>query len=145
MTTFVLVHGAWHGGWCWSRVARLLRARGHDVFTPTMTGLGESSHLLSSRITLMTHIKDVVGVLRWEDLEDVVLVGHSYGGMIITGAADRERGVFEASSIWTPSYPGRGESALDLRPKDRSAASLKLAREKGEGWRLPRRLRRRST
>ncbi len=137
MTTFVLVHGAWHGGWCWSRVARLLRERGHDVFTPTMTGLGESSHLLSSRITLMTHIKDVVGVLRWEDLEDVVLVGHSYGGMIITGAADREAGRIRSLVYLDAFVPADGESALDLRPKERSAASLKLAREKGEGWRLP--------
>jgi pimeloyl-ACP methyl ester carboxylesterase len=89
MSTFVLVHGGGHGGWCWQRLAPLLRAAGHDVYTPTLTGLGERSHLLSPDIDLDTHINDVVGVLKYEDLSDVILVGHSYGGMVITGAADR--------------------------------------------------------
>lgn len=87
--TFVLVHGAWHGGWCWQRVARLLRDRGHDVFTPTLTGLGERSHLLSAEIDLDTHIADVVNVFEWEDLENVTLCGHSYGGFVISGVAER--------------------------------------------------------
>ncbi|UYO95244.1 alpha/beta fold hydrolase [Pollutimonas sp. M17] len=86
--TFVLVHGAWHGGWCWSRVAARLRDAGHTVFTPTLTGLGERSHLLDAGITLQTFIDDIVNVLTWEDLNDVVLVGHSFGGLVITGAAD---------------------------------------------------------
>lgn len=86
--TFVLVHGAWHGGWCWSRVAALLRARGHTVYTPTQTGTGERSHLLDPAITLQTFVDDIVNVLRWEDLNNVVLVGHSFGGLSITGAAD---------------------------------------------------------
>jgi len=87
--TFVLVHGVWHGGWCWSRVAALLRARGHRVTTPTQTGLGERSHLLSPAITMDTFVEDIVRHLEWEDLQDVVLVGHSFGGAPITGAADR--------------------------------------------------------
>ena len=87
--TFVLVHGAWHGGWCYARVAALLRARGHRVFTPTLTGQGERAHLLSGSINLSTHIEDVLGVFRCERLTDVVLAGHSYGGMVITGVADR--------------------------------------------------------
>ncbi|HXE17972.1 alpha/beta fold hydrolase [Castellaniella sp. UC4442_H9] len=88
-TTYVLVHGAWHGGWCWSRVAERLRAAGHRVHTPTLTGLGERSHLLSPAIGLETFMQDICNVLTWEDLRDVVLVGHSFGGLAISGAADR--------------------------------------------------------
>jgi pimeloyl-ACP methyl ester carboxylesterase len=89
MTTFVLVHGGGHGGWCWKRVAARLRHAGHEVFTPTLTGLGERAHLLHEEIDLTTHIQDIVGVLRWEELSHVVLCGHSYGGMVITGVADK--------------------------------------------------------
>src|SRR5689334_3842242 len=81
---FVLVHGSWHGGWCWSRVARILRRQGHDVFTPTLTGLAERSHLMSGLITLDTHITDVVNVIKWESLENIVLVGHSYAGFVVS-------------------------------------------------------------
>src|SRR5579862_2956420 len=87
--TFVLVHGAWHGGWCWRRVADLLERQGHKVYTPTLTGLGERSHLLAPGIGLATHVTDVVNVLKWERLSGVVLCGHSYGGMIITGVAEQ--------------------------------------------------------
>jgi pimeloyl-ACP methyl ester carboxylesterase len=89
MSTFVFVSGGWHGGWCWKRVADRLRADGHEVYTPTLTGLGERSHLIGPDIDLETHIADVMNVLWWEDLHEVVLVGHSYGGMIITVVADR--------------------------------------------------------
>src|SRR6201994_4857642 len=78
--TFVLVHGAWHGGWCWRRVADLLEKQGHKVFTPTLTGLGERSHLMRADISLDTHIADVVNVIKWEDLHGICLVAHSYGG-----------------------------------------------------------------
>jgi pimeloyl-ACP methyl ester carboxylesterase len=87
--TFVLVHGGWHGGWCWRRVSDLLEKRGHKVFTPTMTGLGERSHLLDPKINLATHVTDIVNVIKWEGLKDIVLVGHSYGGVIISGVADQ--------------------------------------------------------
>lgn len=86
--TFVLVHGAWHGGWCWSRVAERLRARGHNVYTPTLTGLGERHHLLSADITLQTFVRDIANVLIWQDLSRVILVGHSFGGLVITGVAE---------------------------------------------------------
>ncbi len=89
MATYVLVHGGGHGGWCYSKVAAILRAAGHDVHAPTLTGLGERSHLLQPGIDLDVHITDVVNVLFYEDLRDVILVGHSYGGMVITGVADR--------------------------------------------------------
>src|SRR5215467_4576914 len=82
--TFMLVHGAWHGGWCWRRVSDLLERKGHKVFTPTLTGLGERSHLLDAKINLATHVTDIVNVIKWENLADIVLVGHSYGGAIIS-------------------------------------------------------------
>jgi pimeloyl-ACP methyl ester carboxylesterase len=85
----VLVHGAWHGGWCWHRVADRLRGAGHRVFAPTLTGVGERRHLLSAAVDLETHIEDVLGVLEAEELEQVVLVGHSYAGLVISGVAAR--------------------------------------------------------
>lgn len=87
--TFMLVHGAWHGGWCWAHVADTLRAQGHRVFTPTQTGLGAKKHLMSRDITLDVFVQDIVNELEFEDLHDVVLVGHSFGGIAISGVADR--------------------------------------------------------
>ena len=89
MATFVLVHGAWHGGWCWKKVTPLLCAAGHEVYTPTLTGLGERAHLLTPDINLDTHVTDIVNVMEYEDVRDVILVGHSYGGMVIAGVAER--------------------------------------------------------
>src|SRR4051794_7057319 len=86
--TFVLVHGAWHGGWCWRRVADLLEKQGHKVFAPTLTGLGERSHLLRAGINISTHVTDVVNLLKWEQLSGVVLCGHSYGGMVVSSVAE---------------------------------------------------------
>jgi pimeloyl-ACP methyl ester carboxylesterase len=85
---FVLVHGAWHGAWCWKQVRERLWADGHRVYTPTLTGLGARSHLMSRKLTLNTHIADIANVLEWEDLHDVMLVGHSYGGWIAAGVAE---------------------------------------------------------
>ena len=87
--TYVIVHGAWGGGWDWKHVDQLLTADGHKVYRPTLTGQGEHSNLASTNIDLDTHIQDIVNVILWEDLHDVVLVGHSYGGMVVTGVADR--------------------------------------------------------
>src|SRR5512143_4241591 len=92
VTTFVVAHGAWSSAWAWKKMRPLLRAAGHDIWTPSYTGLGERAHLASPAIDLDTHIKDVVGAIEMEDLNDVVLVGHSYGGMVATGVADRARG-----------------------------------------------------
>ncbi len=89
MSTFVLVHGAWHGGWCWKRVRGALQAQGHQVFTPTLTGVADRSHLLSREVNLETHITDVANLMLWEELSEVVLCGHSYGGAVISGVADR--------------------------------------------------------
>ncbi len=115
-TTFVLVHGAWHGGWCYRRVAAPLRARGHEVYTPTLTGLGERSHLLDEEVNLSTHITDIVNLLRWEELSDVVLCGHSYAGMVITGVAGRvpER---VRSVVYLDAYlPEDGQNLFDMMP-----------------------------
>src|SRR5215831_14186711 len=89
MATFVLVHGAWHGGWCWRSVADSLRSKGHRVFTPTQTGLGERRHLLSGDITLDTFVEDLTNLIEMEELQNIVLVGHSFGGVVVSGVTDR--------------------------------------------------------
>lgn len=114
MATYVLVHGGGHGGWCYQRVARLLRAEGHEVLTPTLTGLGERAHLLDDRVDLERHVTDVAAVLRFEDLRDVILVGHSYGGMVITGAADREPDRVGRLVYLDAATPVNGQSLVDV-------------------------------
>lgn len=114
MATYVLVHGGGHGGWCYQRVAKLLRAAGHEVYTPTLTGLGERRHLLTADVDLYMHITDVVNVLEFEDLHDVILVGHSYGGMVITGAADRATGRIANLVYLDAAYPMNGQSLVDV-------------------------------
>lgn len=111
---FVLVHGAWHGGWCWARVAERLRRGGHEVFTPTLTGLGERSHLLRAGINLTTHITDVVNVFKWEELGDVVLCGHSYGGMVIAGVAEQMAPKIRSIVFLDAFVPKNGDSAQEL-------------------------------
>ena len=114
MATYVLVHGGGHGGWCYQRVARLLRSAGHEVYTPTLTGLGERSHLLSPAIDLDLHITDVVALLRYQDLRDVILVGHSYGGMVITGVADRAAERVGRVVYLDAANPVNGQSLVDV-------------------------------
>ena len=118
MATFVLVHGAWHGGWCWKRVRPLLESRGHLVFTPTLTGLGERSHLLARETGLETHIADVVNVIRWEELSEVVLCGHSYGGMVISGVADRVPDRIRSLVYLDAFVPSDGQSLFDFLPAE---------------------------
>ncbi len=114
MATFVLVHGAWHGGWCYRDTAKALRATGHTVFTPTHTGLAETYHLSSQAITLETHIRDICGVIEWEGLTDVILCGHSYGGMVITGVADRMADKIKALVYLDAFIPQHGDSLISL-------------------------------
>ena len=131
LKAFVLVHGTSHGGWCWARVARLLRAQGHDVFAPTLTGVGERSHLLRPGIDLDTHITDVVNVIRWERLQDVVLCGHSYGGWVISGVVEQvpER---IGSIVYVDAFlPEDGQRGIDLQSPESSAEVLDAA-EKDE-------------
>jgi pimeloyl-ACP methyl ester carboxylesterase len=114
MSTYVLVHGAFHGGWCWRRVTDRLRAAGHEVHTPTLTACGERAHLLSPTVDLETHVADVLGVLHWEDLHDVILVAHSYGGMPVTGAASRAADRIAALCYLDALWPGDGQSVMDV-------------------------------
>ncbi|MGD0747225.1 MAG: alpha/beta hydrolase [Acidimicrobiales bacterium] len=114
MATYVLVHGGGHGGWCYQRVARLLRSAGHEVYTPTLTGLGERSHLLSADVDLDMHVTDVTAVLHYEDLHDVILVGHSYGGMVITGVADRASDRVGRLVYLDAANPVNGQSLRDV-------------------------------
>jgi pimeloyl-ACP methyl ester carboxylesterase len=122
MATFVLVHGGAHGGWCYGRVARILRAAGHDVYAPTMTGVGERSHLVSGDVDLDLHIRDIVAVLHFEDLRDVILVGHSYGGMVITGVADRAPDRVGRLVYLDAATPKNGQSLADIAAPLMSAA-----------------------
>jgi pimeloyl-ACP methyl ester carboxylesterase len=114
MATYVLVHGAWGGGWIYKGTARALREAGHDVYVPTLTGLGERVHLASPAITLSTHIADVVGVLEREGLEDVILVGHSYGGMVVTGVAAAAGSRIRTLVYLDAFLPQDGENLWDI-------------------------------
>jgi pimeloyl-ACP methyl ester carboxylesterase len=114
VATFVLVHGAWSGGWCYFKVAKRLRALGHLVFTPTLTGQGERSHLTGAAINLSTHLTDVLNVFHYEKLDDVVLAGHSYGGMVITGIGDRIPKRIRALIYLDAFLPQDGQSLLDI-------------------------------
>ena len=114
MATYVLVHGGGHGGWCYQPVARIMRARGQEVYTPTLTGLGEREHLVSADVDLDLHITDVVKVLEFEDLRDVILVGHSYGGMVITGVADRATDRIGHIVYLDAANPENGQSLVDV-------------------------------
>ena len=137
MSTFVLVHGAWHGSWCWKRVRRELQARGHEVFTPTLTGVADRLHLLSPQVDLETHITDVTNFIRWEELSDVVLVGHSYGGCVISGVADRIPDRIGALVYLDAFVLENGQSLHDTLPPEVRNAQLEGARQAGEGWKVP--------
>lgn len=137
MATFVICHGAWAAGWSWQRIRPRLHAMGHEVYTPTYTGLGERAAELSPRVDLSTHITDILAVLHYENLRDVVLVGHSYGGMVATGVADLARDRL-ASLIYLDAFvPNHGQCLLDLLPPDSRADRLREIRDHGDGWLLP--------
>ncbi len=129
--TFVLVHGAWHGGWCWRRVADILRERGHIVFTPTLTGLADRSHLMSADIMLQTHADDVINLILWERLDNVCLVGHSYGGFVTSLVAE-EVGDKISSFIFLDAFaPEDGDDRLKMiNPAVR--AEIEAAAARGE-------------
>jgi pimeloyl-ACP methyl ester carboxylesterase len=136
MATYLLVHGAWHGGWCWRRVADILRAKGHTVFTPTLTGLGDRAHLASPGIDLECHINDVLGVLDMEELDDVILCGHSYGGQVITPVLDRRVESFRAA-IWLDAFvPQDGQSLMDAWTPERAQHMREEVARTGDGWKV---------
>lgn len=134
--TFVLVHGAWHGGWCWKKLTPLLRAAGHELFAPTLTGLGERAHLLNPQVGLNTHIDDIVALLEYEDLHNVILVGHSYGSMVIAGVAERAASRLAHLVYLDAFVPQDGQSLLDTLP-DAGESVRKNAETLGEGWMVP--------
>ena len=138
MATFVLVHGGWHGGWCWQKVIPFLEAAGHEVYAPTLTGLAERASELSPDVGLDTHIQDIVGLLEEKNLHGVILVGHSYGGMVITGVVDQapER---IAHLVYLDTFvPRDGESMADVSPMVAMVIGLlrRQAQAHGDGWRI---------
>jgi pimeloyl-ACP methyl ester carboxylesterase len=137
MSTFVVAHGAWSSGWAWKKMRPLMREAGHTLFTPSYTGLGERAHLAHSGIDLNTHINDVLNVLHYEDLRDVILLGHSYGGMVATGVADRARERI-AQVVYLDAFaPRHGQSLLSLQTEDNRSRVLATVQQHGEGWRVP--------
>jgi pimeloyl-ACP methyl ester carboxylesterase len=129
--TFVLVHGAWHGGWCWRRVADLLESKGHKVFTPTLTGLGERSHLMRAGINVSTHVTDVVNLIKWERLSDVVLCGHSYGGLVVSGVAEQAQNKIGSIVFLDAFLPDNGDS-METLTSQAVRDQLKAAVERGD-------------
>lgn len=134
----VLVHGAWAGAWSWRDAARLLRRQGFDVYAPTLTGIAERSHVPPAQVSLATHIADVAGLLRYEELHNVLLVGHSYGGMVITGAADQEPGRVAGMVYLDAFLPESGQSLWDLAGPERVALQKQAAQTHDGGHSLPR-------
>jgi pimeloyl-ACP methyl ester carboxylesterase len=138
MTTIVLVHGAWAGGWSWKGAARLLRQRGFDVYAPTLTGIAERSHVKPENVSLASHVADIAGLMRYEELEKILLVGHSYGGMVITGAADREPDRVAGMIYLDAFVPESGQSLWDLVGPQGEAQHRQLAQAHDSGKSVPR-------
>lgn len=137
MSTFVLLHGAWHGGWAWQRVVPLLREAGHEVYAPTLTGVSDRAHLLTPSVGLSTHIQDVVALVEAYDLHDVVLVGHSYAGQVVTGVADRVPGRV-SKRVYLDAFVGDdGDAAIDLLPETVAGHYRDSVAGPGFGWLIP--------
>jgi len=137
VAAFLVAHGAWSAGWAWKKMHPLMRSRGHRLVTPTYTGLGERAHLAHPGIDLDAHIDDMVAVLHCEDLTDIVLVGHSYGGMVATGVADRAPAKIAQLVYLDAFVPRNGEALFDLVSAEARAGMRKAADEAGDGWRIP--------
>ena len=140
MADILLIHGTWTGGWIWTSVRRSLAVRGHNVVAPTLTGLGEREHLLTGETGLDTHIEDLLAVVRWENLQDVLLVAHSYGGMLVSALADRLPGTVSGVILMNAALPRDGETMLDMQTADRRDQVLKIAAAQGQGYLVPKRM-----
>jgi pimeloyl-ACP methyl ester carboxylesterase len=134
--TFLVCHGAWSAGWAWKKMHPLMAAVGHRLVTPTCTGLGERAHLANPSIDLETHIQDILNVIKYEDLRDIVLIGHSYGGMVATGVADRARDRIDQLIYLDAFVPEEGQCLLDFLNESERQRMLQLAKS-GDGWRVP--------
>ena len=134
MATFVVAHGAWSAGWAWKKMRPLMRAAGHELWTPTYTGLGERSHLAHKDLNLDAHIKDMLAVIEYENLNDFILVGHSYGGMVATGVADRLRGKVKHLVYIDAFAPEDGKAVHDYVPAERRERDAGSA---VDGWKVP--------
>ena len=137
MATIVLIHGGTSGGWAWKPIASKLRDEGHEVYTPTLTGLGERVHLLNREIGLDTHITDIVNVLFFEDLHDVILAGHSVAGMIITGVADQVPERISRLIFLDAFLPENEESIMDLLIPELRKVTEHMIQSQGDGWLFP--------
>jgi len=137
MSVFVVAHGAWSSGWAWRKMRPLMRARGHELFTPSYTGLGERKHLASPAVNLSLHVEDVINVLEFEDLFDVVVIGHSFGGLVATGVADQGRDRVSRIIYLDAFIPEDGQSLMDLLPAPARDAMVGAAHRAGDGWRVP--------
>ena len=135
MAIVVLAHGAWSAAWAWRKVRPLMAATGHEFFTPTYTGLGERAHLANPSNDLETHIQDVLGILQFEDLHGVMLIGHSYGGLVATGVADRAPDRIARLIYLDAFVPTHGQALIDLLPADERQRLLDSVK-KGDGWRV---------
>jgi len=135
--TFLLVHGAWHGAWCWKKLTPFLEEAGHRVLTCTQTGLAERSHLLSPSITLDTFVQDVVNLIRWEDLNNIILVGHSFGGNAISGAADQVPHAIRHLVYLDALVLKNGQSPFSVVPVEVADHRRQLARESSGGLSIP--------
>jgi len=136
VATFLVAHGAWSAGWSWKKMHPLMQAAGHRLVTPTYTGLGERGHLANPSIDLDTHIQDLLGVIRFEDLNDFVLIGHSYGGMVATGVADRASERITQLVYIDAFVPEDGQCLFDLVSEGNRTEMLERARSTGDGWRI---------
>lgn len=138
MANIVLAHGAWSAAWAWKKVRPLLAAAGHTFFAPTYTGLGERAHLANPGNDLETHIADVLGVIHYEDLRDVVLLGHSYGGMVASGVADRARDRVARLIYLDAFVPDNGRALVDFAPEPERSRLLDSVKTEngGDGWRV---------
>jgi pimeloyl-ACP methyl ester carboxylesterase len=134
-TTFLVCHGAWSAGWAWKKMHPLMQAAGHRLVTPSYTGLGERAHLANPSIDLATHIEDILNVIKYEDLRDIVLIGHSYGGMVATGVVDRARDRINQLIYLDAFVPDDGQSLLDLNEVARQPMLERAG--SGDGWRIP--------
>jgi|SRR5471032_280295 pimeloyl-ACP methyl ester carboxylesterase len=137
MASVVLAHGAWSSAWAWKKMRPLLRAAGHEFFSPSYTGLGQRAHLAKPDIDLDTHVQDVVSAIEFEDLKDITLLGHSYGGMVATGVADKV-GSRIARVIYLDAFaPKDGQSLFDLVGAKAEGNMRAGAAKDGDGWKLP--------